>query len=74
MTLVQIIIKIVVAVVIAVLVTIACSVLGGVIVDLKASIAVTIGDALKNYGQVIGVAVGLLFLFWDYLPFRTRTP
>lgn len=55
--------RIVLAVVVAVVVTLACILLGGILISLGVTIAVTIGTFLKDYAGVIGVLSGLWYFF-----------
>lgn len=55
--------RLVLSVVVAVIVTLACILLGGILVALSVSIAVTVGDFLKSYAGVIGVLSGLWYFF-----------
>ncbi len=55
--------KIILAVIVAVVVTLACVLLGGILITLTVSIAVTIGSFLKDYAGVLGVLAGLWFFF-----------
>ncbi len=59
------------AVVVAVVVTLACMLLGAILGSLGISIAVTIGDFLKQWGAVIGVLAGIWYFFaGGSFPFR----
>lgn len=55
--------RIVLAVVVGVIVFIVCLVVGGLLVDLKVSFAVTIGDVLRGYAAVFGLLAALWYFF-----------
>lgn len=55
--------KLILAVVVAVVVTLACILVGGILITLTVSVAVTIGKFLKDYAGVLGVLAGLWHFF-----------
>lgn len=63
--------KLVLAVVVAVVVTLGCILLGGILVTLEVSVAITIGRFLDNYAGVLGVLAGLWYFFMGN-PFPKR--
>lgn len=58
--------KLVLSVVVAVVVTLACILVGGILISLTVSIAVTIGNFLKDYAGAIGILSGLWYFFGGY--------
>lgn len=57
--------KLILAVVVAVVVTFACILIGGILISLSVSIAVTIGNFLKSYSGALGILAGLWYFFTD---------
>ncbi len=55
--------RFILAVVVAVVVTLGCMLLGAILITLKVSVAVTVGDFLKTYSAVLGVLAGLYSFF-----------
>lgn len=55
--------RLVLAVVVAVIVTLACILVGSVLADLSVQIAVTIGNVIKSWSSVIGIAAGIWYYF-----------
>lgn len=64
--------KLILAVVVAVIVTLACILVGGILITLTISIAVTIGSFLKDYAGVLGVLAGLWYFFAGGFSLPTR--
>lgn len=55
--------RLVLAVVVAVVVTLGATLVGAILVSLDVDIAVTIGQWLDRYAQVLGVLAGLWWFF-----------
>jgi hypothetical protein len=55
--------RVIIAVLVAVIVALVLPLLGSILIDLKADIAVTIGQFLKGNATVIGLIAGLWYFF-----------
>jgi hypothetical protein len=60
--------RLILGVVVAVAITLVCLLVGGILIKLNVSVAVTVGNFLKTYSAVIGILAGLWYAFSSYFP------